>query len=183
MRKRFMEKGAEMGLWQSEDFQAEDSDGEEVSIPKREFSIPFVSSLRDDAISLGSLCLAITAGAAGLFTKESLLDARSKNILRYTALGLGSFAIGRLTRSGDINALAETFAQERSMMEQVLDKLEFDIEEKEAQAATQARKQVLDVGGGMLDAFHLTMGPTITNSANSYTTRAHGQNPFAQIRN
>jgi len=182
MRKRFMDKGSEMGLWKSEDFNAEDGDGEEVSMPKREFNIPFLSSLRDDTLSLGSLCLAVTAGAAGIFTKDSLIGDSWKNVLRYVSVGLGSFALGRITRNADVNALAESFAQERNMMEQVLDKMEHDIDEIEEEAATHARKQVLDVGGGMLDAFHATMGPTLTNSNNAFTTRAHGQNPFSQIR-
>ncbi len=100
----------------------------------------------------------------------------------YASIGLGAFALGRITRNGDVNSLAETFAQERNMMEQVLDKMEHDIEEIEEEAATNARKQVLDVGGGMLNAFHATMGPSLTSSNNAYTTRAHGQDPFSQIR-
>jgi hypothetical protein len=182
MRKRFMDKGSDMGLWKAEDFSAEDGDGEEVSIPKRDFTIPFLSSLRDDTLTLGSLCLSVTAGAAGIFTKESLVDNTWKSVLRYASIGLGAFALGRITRNGDVNSLAETFAQERNMMEQVLDKMEHDIEEIEEEAATNARKQVLDVGGGMLNAFHATMGPSLTSSNNAYTTRAHGQDPFSQIR-
>lgn len=171
-----------MGLWNSEDFHAENSSGEEVSIPKREMSIPFVTTLRDDSMTLGSLCLAVTAGAAGIFTKESILDNRVKTVLRYLAIGFASFGFGRITRQGDVKSLAETFAQERAMMEQVLDKMEFDNEEREIEAADNARKQVLDVGGGMLNAFHMTMGPSLTQTNNAFTTRAHGQNPFSQIR-
>ena len=171
-----------MGLWNSEDFKAEENSGEEVSVPNREFSLPFVTSLRDDSVTLGSLCFAIVAGTAGIFTKESMLDNRVKTVLRYLAIGFGSFGLGRITRQGDIKLLAETFAQERNMMEQVLDKMEFDIEEKEIEAADNARRQVLDVGGGMIDAFHMTMGPSLTQTNNAFTTRAHGQNPFAQHR-
>ena len=88
MRKRFMDKGAEMGLWNSEDFQSENNSGEEVSVPKREMSFPLLTSLRDDNVTLGSLCLGITAGAAGIFTKESLLDNRAKTVLRYLSVAL-----------------------------------------------------------------------------------------------
>ena len=86
MRKSFMQKGAEMGLWNSEDFQAENGSDEEVSVPTREFSFPLLTSLRDDNLTLGSLCLGATAAAAGIFTKESLLDNRAKTILRYIAV-------------------------------------------------------------------------------------------------
>ena len=61
MRKRFMDKGAEMGLWNAEDFQSETASGEEVSVPKREMSFPLLTSLRDDNLTLGSLCLGATA--------------------------------------------------------------------------------------------------------------------------
>jgi len=81
-----------------------------------------------------------------------------------------------------LKMMVETFAQERNMMEQVLTKMEHDIEEKEEVAAESARKQILDVGGGMLDAFHMTMGSSLTQSSPSFTTRAHGQNPFSQLR-
>ena len=182
MRKRFMERGAEMGLWSAEDFQSESNAGEEVSVPKRELSFPMISSLRDDNLTLGAICLGVTAGAAGIFTKEALLDNRAKTILRYMAVGLGFFGIGRITRQGDLKMMVETFAQERNMMEQVLNKMEHDIEEKEEVAAESARKQILDVGGGMLDAFHMTMGSSLTQSSPSFTTRAHGQNPFSQLR-
>ncbi len=182
MRKRFMDKGAEMGLWNSEDFQSENNSGEEVSVPKREMSFPLLTSLRDDNVTLGSLCLGITAGAAGIFTKESLLDNRAKTVLRYLSVALSCFGLGRITRQGDLKLMVETFAQERNMMEQVLNKMEHDIEEKEEEAAESARRQVLDVGGGMLDAFHMTMGPSLTQSSNAFTTRAHGQNPFSQLR-
>ena len=46
MRKRFMDKGAEMGLWNAEDFQSETASGEEVSVPKKrnEFSFAYQPS-------------------------------------------------------------------------------------------------------------------------------------------
>ena len=95
---------------------------------------------------------------------------------------MGSFALGRMTKNGDIEALSESFAVARRQMEQVLDMMEHDQEEKEEEARTHERRNFFDVGGGILNAFHSTMGPSLTQSNSDYTTRAHGQDPFAQIR-
>ena len=55
MRKRFMEKGAEQGLWNAESFSAESADGEEVQMASK-MNIPFkdaLTSVRNDPFTLG----------------------------------------------------------------------------------------------------------------------------------
>ncbi len=95
---------------------------------------------------------------------------------------MGSFAVGRLTRNSDFKELKESFSVERRQMEQVLDMMEHDQDEKEEEARTHERRNFFDVGGGVLNAFHNTMGGSITSSNNAFTTRAHGQDPFSQIK-
>jgi len=184
MKRRFMEKGVEQGLWKAESFRSE---GEDTvgPIQGRGLRIPFmdtVDTLRSDPVTLGSLCLALTSGAASLTVSDSVLQPKLKSGMLWGSVALGSFALGRLTRNGDLEAQAESFAVERRQMEQVLDMMEHDQQEKEEQARESERRNFFDVGGGILNAFHTTMGPSLTSSNNAYTTRAHGQDPFSQHR-
>ncbi len=185
MRKRFMEKGAEQGLWKAEEFASESEDGEEVQMESSRLHFPLsdtVSAIRSDPFTLGLLCLSATSALAGFTLKDDMIQASTKSGLKLASLGMGSFALGRMTKNGDIEALSESFAVERRQMEQVLDMMEHDQEEKEEEARTHERRNFFDVGGGILNAFHSTMGPSLTQSNSDYTTRAHGQDPFAQIR-
>ena len=184
MRRRFMEKGAEQGLWNAESFSAESADGEEVHTESK-MNIPFKDSLdtiRNDPFTLGLLCLSATSALAGFSVKDDVLQATTKTGLKMSSLVMGSFALGRLSRNSDVQSKSESFAMERMQMEQVLDMMEHDQEEKEEEARTHERRNFFDVGGGILNAFHNTMGPSLTNSNNAYTTRAHGQDPFSQIK-
>ena len=184
MRKRFMEKGAEQGLWNAESFSAESVDGEEVQMASK-MNIPFkdaFTSVRNDPFTLGLLCLSATSALAGFSVKDDVLQASTKSGLKMSSLVMGSFALGRLSRNSDVTAMTESFAMERMQMEQVLDMMEHDQEEEKEQARTHERRNFFDVGGGVLNAFHNTMGSSITNSNNAFTTRAHGQDPFSQIR-
>ncbi len=184
MRRRFMEKGAEQGLWKAESFSAESDDGEEVKMESK-MQIPFQDTLnivRNDPFTLGLLCLSATSALAGFSVKDDVLQASTKSGLKMSSLVMGSFALGRLSRNSDVQAMSESFAMERMQMEQVLDMMEHDQEEKEAEARTHERRNFFDVGGGILNAFHNTMGSSLTNSNNAFTTRAHGQNPFSQVR-
>ena len=184
MRKRFMEKGAEQGLWNAESFSVESGDGEEVH-KESKMNIPFknaLQSVRNDPFTLGLLCLSATSALAGFSVKDDVLQASTKTGLKMSSLVMGSFALGRLSRNSDVQSMSESFAMERIQMEQVLDMMEHEQDEKEEEARTHERRNFFDVGGGILNSFHNTMGPSLTNSSNAYTTRAHGQDPFAQIR-
>ena len=133
MRKRFMEKGAEQGLWNAESFSVESGDGEEVH-KESKMNIPFknaLQSVRNDPFTLGLLCLSATSALAGFSVKDDVLQASTKTGLKMSSLVMGSFALGRLSRNSDVQSMSESFAMERIQMEQVLDMMEHEQDEKE----------------------------------------------------
>ena len=88
MRRRFMEKGAEQGLWKAESFSAESNDGEEVKMESK-MQIPFQDSLniiRNDPFTLGLLCLSATSALAGFSVKDDVLQASTKSGLKMSSL-------------------------------------------------------------------------------------------------
>ena len=108
MRRRFMEKGAEQGLWNAEAFSAESADGEEVQMASK-MNVPFkdaLESVRNDPFTLGLLCLSATSALAGFSVKDDVLQASTKSGLKMSSLVMGSFALGRLSRNSDVKVMS-----------------------------------------------------------------------------
>ena len=85
MRRRFMEKGAEQGLWNAEAFSAESADGEEVQMASK-MNVPFkdaLESVRNDPFTLGLLCLSATSALAGFSVKDDVLQAMREFFLNF----------------------------------------------------------------------------------------------------